>query len=306
MNYYLMKRSALLLLFALLTHIAHAQTLTLATYQYADNNRIANILPLAQHLKAKTGYEVEAKSYPTVHLLIKAIENNEVDIALINTFGYLLLETSPANLPMEPVLALQVQEGAQDNYKTAIIAPYNSPVSSLPQIKNHAPHTRLMLVNVGSTSGNLVPRLALSNAGLPDAEASFKGVVYGTTHRATIDSVAEGKVGLAAVGSSAYFSFIGKAENARKIKLVWLSSEIPLGPVLVNKRIPASVKNTLISELLQLEKTNPEALLSVKNGWSEAKQAEKFIQIDSSYYSSFKKELGEAVYLQKILKQFIF
>jgi hypothetical protein len=70
--------------------------------------------------------------------------------------------------------------------------------------------------------------------------------------------------------------------------------------------MPASVKTTIIGELLQLEKTNPEALLSVKNGWSEAKQAEKFIQIDSSYYSSFKKELGEAVYLQKILKQFIF
>jgi ABC-type phosphate/phosphonate transport system substrate-binding protein len=130
--------------------------------------------------------------------------------------------------------------------------------------------------------------------------------VYGNTHQATIDSVAEGKVGLAAVGSSAYFSFISTAENARKVKLVWLSPEIPLGPVLVNKRMPASVKTTIIGELLQLEKTNPEALLSVKNGWSEAKQAEKFIQIDSSYYSSFKKELGEAVYLQKILKQFIF
>jgi phosphate/phosphite/phosphonate ABC transporter binding protein len=293
------------LLFIFFAHFASAQTLTLATYQYADNNRIANILPLALHLKEKLGYKVEAKSYATVHLLIEAIKNNEVDIALINTFGYLLLESSSGEFPMDPVLALQVKAAA-DNYKTAIVAAYNSPISSLQAIKNYAAHIRLMLVNIGSTSGNLVPRLALSSVGLPNAESDFKGFSYGKTHKATIDSVAAGKVELAAVGSSEYFSFISSTQNINKIRLIWLSPEIPLGPVLVNKNIPAPLKEALIKEFLQLEVSNPQALLSVKDGWSEAKQAEKFTRIDGNYYMPFKKQLGEGVYLQKILKQFIY
>ncbi len=74
---------------------AKAQTITLATYQYADNDRLANIQPLADFLKEKCHVNVKVKSYPTVHLFIQALQNNEVDIALINTFGYLLLGASP-------------------------------------------------------------------------------------------------------------------------------------------------------------------------------------------------------------------
>ncbi|MFC5540005.1 phosphate/phosphite/phosphonate ABC transporter substrate-binding protein, partial [Rhodocytophaga aerolata] len=212
---------------------------------------------------------------------------------------------SSGEFPMDPLVALQVKQGTEDNYKTAIVAAYSSPITSLHQIKKYAARSRLMLVNIRSTSGNLVPRLALSSTGLAEAENSFQQVSYGITHRATIDSVAEAKVELAAVGSTEYFSFISKAENSNKIRLLWLSPEIPLGPVLVNKNIPASGREGLINALLQLHESNPQALMYVKDGWSEAKQAEKFIRIDSSYYHPFKKQIGAGVNLEKILKQFL-
>ena len=102
-------------LFLVFAVASEAQPLVIATYQYADNNRIANIQPLADHLAAKTGKAVEVKSYPTVHLLIEAIQKNEVDIALINSFGYFMLEASPTSYPMKPYAGLRVKENAKDN-----------------------------------------------------------------------------------------------------------------------------------------------------------------------------------------------
>ena len=110
--------------------IAAAQDLRIATYQYADNNRIANIAPLAAHLKANYGINSTVHSYPTVHTFIAAIRNGEVDIALINTFGYFLLEASGKPYPMQPVLALEVPATARDNYKTAFLVNQTSAITT--------------------------------------------------------------------------------------------------------------------------------------------------------------------------------
>ena len=102
--------------FALFFVSAEAQSLRIATYQYADNNRIANIQPFADQLKRRYAIDATIKSYPTVHAFIEAIRKDEVDIALINTFGYFLLQASGRDYPMQPLLALEVNDTAKDNY----------------------------------------------------------------------------------------------------------------------------------------------------------------------------------------------
>ena len=106
-----MKKITLLVVFLSSVIALQAQAIRIATYQYADNNRIKNIQPFADHLKSKYGYETSVKSYPTVHAFIDAIQKNEVDIAFINSFGYLLLEASGKQYPMHPVAALEVKSG---------------------------------------------------------------------------------------------------------------------------------------------------------------------------------------------------
>ncbi len=299
-----MIRYYLLLLVCFTCVCSTAQQLTLATYQYADNNRLQNITPLATHLQNTLGIKVNVKSYPTVHSFIEAIQNNEVDIALINTFGYLLLNASDKKYDMKPMLALQVRPGTKDNYTTAIVAPASSAINSIKDIAKYAVHTKLILVSPGSTSGNLVPRLALSSVGIAEPEKKFSSVVYGKTHAATIDSVATGNEALAAMGSAEYFSFISKMENKEKIKLVWLSPEIPLGPVLIKKSLDKTLQQKITDCFLQLHQQNDEALQKVKTGWSEAKHAEKYIIITDSYYNPFRKQLGKKKDLKRILEQF--
>ena len=281
-----------------------SQTIRLATYRYASNDRIANISPLGQQLEKALGTSVTVKSYNTVHEFIDGIRNNEVDIALINTFGYLLLEASDKSFPMLPKLALEVKADAKDNYKTVIAARSNVPVATLSDLSSRAGTLRMSFVAEGSTSGNLVPRLALSGAGINNPEKSFRKWSYSGNHATAIELLLKDSTDIAAMGHTEYEKLQADPVKAKQLKQIWLSPEIPLGPVLLNKKLSPAQQQRIIDCFLTLEQTNEPALSAVKAGWSEAKQATHYISIGADFYTPFKSTLGSPVYLQEILRRF--
>ncbi|MBC6368147.1 phosphate/phosphite/phosphonate ABC transporter substrate-binding protein [Algoriphagus sp. AK58] len=299
-----MKSLTTLILVFLLAFAAKGQELILATYRYAENDRIKNITPLADEISRQTGMQVSVKSYPTVHEFVQAIQNDEVDIALINTLGYLLLESSNSAYSMYPSLVLQIRDNAKDNYKTAIVSSTASGIRTLADAKQQAEQTNLLLVSPGSTSGNLVPRLIFNSIGIQSPESVFKSTSYGKTHRATLEAVVDGKVELGALGSNEFFESQKNPELAKKIHLVWLSPEIPLGPVLLHKKIDTKTAKAIQNIFLNLHESNKAALEAVKSGWSEASQTDQYSAIGKDYYNSFLNQSGDNKGMEKILKQF--
>jgi phosphonate transport system substrate-binding protein len=299
-----MKKIALSTLLFFLIQALSAQV-RIATYQYADNNRIANIEPFAKYLQDGYGIQAQVRSYPTVHAFIDAIRNDEVDIALINTFGYFLLQAADKPYPMRPLLTLAVSDDAKDNYKTAFLSSPSSTIRSLQEIKKVAAKTRLALVAKGSTSGNMLPRLAFSYAGIRDAEQSFSKVMYAGTHAKAIDALLNGEADLATMGLTEYQRYLSRDSSyASKLRLVWVSPEIPLGPVLFNKKLTQEQQATIRKAFLDLNEKKPEALSAIKAGWSEAKQATNYIDITDAFYDPFRKVLGNQKDLERILRQF--
>ncbi len=294
-----MKKLVLILLCLITTELIHAQKIVLATYQYADNNRIKNIQPLADLISKRTGWKVETKSYPTVHKFIEGLQKNEVDIALINTFGYLLLDASSVKHRMNPYAVMKVKDGSQDNYKTSFVSSADLNINNLQELLPKAKEVNLFLVAPGSTSGNLVPRLALGALGIEDPESKFKSVSYGKTHKGTIEKIATNSNSAGAFGSSEYHNFPAKD----KVKLIWESPEIPLGPLMIHDRIRHDQRKIILDLLLQLKENDP-VLQSVKSGWTEARQAEKYILINSGYYFPFKNQFGDEKIMASILQKF--
>ncbi|MEM9362540.1 MAG: PhnD/SsuA/transferrin family substrate-binding protein [Bacteroidota bacterium] len=276
--------------------------LVLATYTYSSNNRIANLEPLSKELSQLLERPVKIISYPDVPNFISGIKSNQVDIALINTLGYLLL--SMDNKHMEPIATLKIRENAVDNYKTVLLG--NSlRVNHFDVVKNNPEKLSISFVAPGSTSGNLVPRLFLSSNGIHFPENKFKKVDYAGTHQAAITRLLDDETDICALGSNEYFKQLEKDSTlSQSTSLLWISSEIPLGPVLINNKIQDYEKESIINLLSNLHETHPEVLKAIKAGWSEARQAEKFLPITDKYYDDFRRINGKNSNLSEILNFF--
>jgi len=279
------------------------QPLRLATYTYSTNNRINNLKPLSQELEKVLNRPVHIKSYPDVTSFIEGIKSDEVDVGLINTLGYLLLSLDNKN--MEPVATLKVKKDAMDNYKTVLLT-NNKKINDLNALKNNSDNLSMMFVAEGSTSGNLVPRLLLSSIGIKSPENHFKEVKYGGNHTSTFSKLIDGESDICAIGSNEYFKQI-QADSTllNSHKLLWISEEIPLGPLLLNNSLTDSDRGKIIGLFLNLHKDNFTTLQSIKEGWSEAKQADKFYPIDDDYYDNFRMVSGNTTDLSHILDLFV-
>lgn len=302
------KNTILVLLTALISLLQagcknNIQPLRLATYTYSTNNRIDNLKPLSKELEGVLKRSVLIKSYPDVASFIEGIKSDEVDVGLINTLGYLLLSLDNKN--MEPIATLKVEKNAIDNYKTVLLT-NNDSINNLNVLRNNSNSLSIMFVAEGSTSGNLVPRLLLSSIGIKSPENQFREVKYGGNHTSTFSKLIEGKSDICAIGSNEYFKQI-QADSTllSSNKLLWISEEIPLGPVLLNNSLTKSDKENITDLFLNLHKDNFTALQSIKEGWSEAKQAERFYPIADSYYDNFRMVNGNTTDLSDILDLFV-
>ncbi len=275
----------------------------MATYTYSTNDRLKNLQPLADDLAEQLKRPVSTTSYPDVASFIKGLKSNSVDIALINTLGYLLLSLN--NEHMNPVAVLKVRQDAVDNYKTVLLTT-KMDIADLDDVKEKASGLSMMFVAEGSTSGNLVPRLLFSSMGLNAPKQQFKHVSYGGNHTSTLERLLAGEADLCAIGSNEYFKQL-KADSTLKTatRLLWISKEIPLGPVLLNKRLANDEQQQITKRLLQLHDADASVLQSIKAGWSEAKQAEKFYAITDNYYDNFRMVNGNTTDLAEILAAFV-
>jgi phosphate/phosphite/phosphonate ABC transporter binding protein len=275
------------------------QTLVIATYQYGENTRVQNIQPFATHLSEVAELPTEVKSYPTVAHLLQAMKNGEVDIAFINTFGYLMLQEQTK--AYEISAALHLPSEAASVYKTIIVSNKKHRIRTLENGVKFASDNLLVLVSPGSTSGNLVPRLKLASMMDGEPEPAFVEVQYREQHYLALQMALGDEFALAAFGSEEYYKL---GADTVKLDKLWESPPIPLGPVVCKKALSSQLKELLQQTLLQLHEENSSALEAAKAGWTEAKPADYFIKIDDSYYDDLINLAGDKARAMKIIRKF--
>ena len=293
----------LLSLLLILSTFGFSQKLIIATYRYAENDRVRNITPFADHFAKTCGCEVQVKSYESVAALLAAMDQGEPSIVFINTFGYLMLREKNQNY--QPSASLQIAENKKSNYQSVMVASQASGIKSLDDLKVNAATRSLLLVNAGSTSGNLVPRILLSSLGLLDAEKSFKQVTYTRNHLLTLKQIAEGKGDVGAFGSEEYDKALkADPEMVKKVTLLWTSDDIPLGPVVYKKELSRQQHKCLETTLLELHEKNPAALEGIKGGWTEAYPTNRFGKANDRDYENWLKKTGNAAAALEIIRKF--
>lgn len=279
---------------------AEPKELVFATYTYSANDRLANLKPLAQWLTETTGMPVRAVSYPTVQALITAIMADSVDIAMMNTSGYLVLHKNHPGVA-EPVVNLEMGNDSVTNYASCLISSHQSGIKSMSELKEAVTKYSFALVNKSSTSGNLVPRLLLNDAGIPKAEDKFN-VYYAGTHKQVVTDVSEGKADLGGCGCTEVAGTGSGDMDDVKFVVVGIYDNTPLGPVVFSNKMEKATRDSIQAKLLAVHKKSPSVFNNFCQGWTEFKQATRFKPVSDSSYNTFRGMFGKNEDLWKMIE----
>jgi phosphonate transport system substrate-binding protein len=109
-----------------------------------------------------------------------------------------------------------------------------------------------------STSGHLMPRSNLLNAGI-DPEKDFKRIAYSGAHDATIASVVSGKVDAAALDITVWRKFVGEGKvNTKEVDVFFTTPPFYNYNWAVHADMPADLRNKVQQALLALDPSTPE------------------------------------------------
>lgn len=281
-----------------------ADTLTLATYTYSTNNRLQNIAPLGAFLERQLHRPVRTLSFPDPPSLANAVKSGVVDIAVMNTFGYLLLTASPKQKGV-PVATFRIPAGKSSNYRTIVLARNGLEITGKVWLRNKAKTLAVAFVSPGSTTGNLIPRLYFASQGIADAESAFARVVYAGTHAEALNLVRTGKVDIAALASEVYEnSSSDSLQTSQKLTTLWTSPDIKLGPVVVKSSLSVSEQKAITKQLVGIERTAPEAFTALRDGWTEAKLADALVPTNDRYYDDVRRMFGEPKKAAELIAKF--
>lgn len=273
--------------------------LVLGTYTYASNNRLSSLEALAGYLHREAGLTVTVKSYPNVPALLNAIRADSVQLAVLNTVGYLLQQRHDAGR-MIPLLNLNLGMDTATQYGGCIIAARSTDILQLPQLRNAARYT-LALVAPSSTSGNLVPRLLLNSIGITDAASRFD-TYYAGTHQQAVADVLSGKAQLAGCGCAEVDTAKLYQGFDRKAVVVASFNDIPLGPLAYHHKLPPVVVEKVQWALLRIHEKDATRFRVFCSGWTEFRKAKSFQPVQDHAYDPFRRMFGNNESLWQLIQ----
>lgn len=257
--------------------------LTVATYAYTGIDRKAAITPLGKILGHELNKSVEIKVYKSPSDLIEAVENNRVDIAVPNLFGF--LDAKKRNLDAKPIAVPDVPLEKASRYRSVLVVSSKSFIKSELDLRENADKMRAVLVWADSTSGGIVPMGRLREIGIDDPMEQFKSFDFAGSHEKSLNALITGKADLAGLAGGVLEKSIGVAPKIRdQIKVIWSSPPIPIGPILCVNSETVSC-HSVSDILLDVHNKDLQVLRALNTGWPEYGNATTLIPPDPKVYA---------------------
>jgi len=265
-----MKPIALLLLWLLLTFFtlfAQAQdTLYLAFGSNIDQSEQNKALVSA--LCAYLAEELHVPLYPVMTkgagAFVEICRTQQIDIALVNTLGYVLAKYQ---MDIEPLLVVATPDGKPIAYRSCLLANAQSGIESVDELMEQGSRQVFLFVNPGSTSGHLIPRLQLKRLGL-EPELVFQDIAFGGDHKTTARLIAEGEFQVGACSYTDLEAMIAAGKlDASQLKILWKSEPIVNGPVAVRTSLSVEMKEKIAAAFKNMPLKKPDLHEKVIHLW---------------------------------------
>ena len=200
---------------------------------------------------------------------VNALGAEKIDIAWLGPLSYLYAHEKYG----AKVILSQLTDQGHKTYKSYIITNKNTNITTLqdPRLR----HRKFALVDVLSTSGNLVPRYELKQAGIdPDSDLTC---VYRASHEKVLDDVRNGNYLAGAVSSDAYDAYVAKGSYQNNFVILKQSMDIPQGAIALRKDIQLYDTLRIEDALFSIEENDP-AILNTMGIGGFAKATDKTYQ----------------------------
>ncbi|MFI7292004.1 phosphate/phosphite/phosphonate ABC transporter substrate-binding protein [Streptomyces anulatus] len=207
----------------------------------------AKLTPAAKVLAEALGDSLDCPVELTVTedyaAAVLAMENRKLDIGIFGPLGFVFAHQ---RADAEALASFGDTNGKLSSYTAGIWVPEDSRITSVKELGGHS----LALGSVGSTSGDALPRQALTDAGLKKNDVK---VTYAGGHPEALLALANNTVDAAEINSQQLASATDAGTfDPSKFRKVWTSEPIPNDPITVRGDHDKAFKTAVRDALLQL------------------------------------------------------
>jgi phosphonate transport system substrate-binding protein len=231
--------------------LSHAQQVFRVTTipEEAATEQVRKFTPLAAYLEKKLGMKVEFTPVSDYPAAVEALVNKKVDLVWFGGFTYV-----QAQLRSGGKIIPIAQREEDTKFQSVFIAKTDSGIKTLADMKGK----QVSFGSQSSTSGHLMPRSNLLNAGI-NPEKDFKRIAYSGAHDATIASVVSGKVDAAALDITVWRKFVAENKvNTKEVDVFFTTPPFYNYNWAVHADMPADLRNKVQQALLALDPSTPE------------------------------------------------
>lgn len=254
-----------------------------------ESDQVRNTQCVADGLKAATGVsDVQIFPSPDYNGVIQGLLGGTIDIASMGASSYAAIYLKDPNAVM-PILTTAGSDGST-GYYSVMVARKDSGMTTLEDMKGK----KLGFADPDSTSGYLVPNVALPKAlGMP-VDQFFGSTGFGGGHENLVLAVLDGQFD----AGTTWTSGVGEWEEGftagnlhqmvakgsldmDDIVELWRSPLIPNGPLMVSSKLPSDMAAKVKAYFMDLPTQDPECFKGYSQGDNTG-----YVEVDPSFYET--------------------
>lgn len=195
----------------------------------------------ADELSKATGMEVQTIASTNYDEIVAGLRDNKIQLAWMGSKSALAAVEDGKST----IFAQMVKADGSKGYVSYLITSATSPIKSIDDVVAQAKRYSFADGEASSTSGYLVPAYYLFSKRKIDINKTFSRVTTGN-HESHLNAILAGQVDVATYNSEE-LDRLKKEQpaQAKKIKVIWTSPQIPNDPILYRKDLSPALKSKL-------------------------------------------------------------
>ncbi|MFO7765213.1 MAG: phosphate/phosphite/phosphonate ABC transporter substrate-binding protein [Pelovirga sp.] len=233
--------------------------------------------PVTDRLARLTGKKISFFMPTSYASVVEGLLSKYVDVAVLGPYSYVIANEKDSSVEVFATYAKQKGHMQEEGpgYRAALISKKGSKFNTIESLKG----ATVGLVDPGSTSGNLMPRVVFSRDVSVDFDEYFGRVAYTGSHELSTIAVNEGRVDAAFVATHRFDNVVNRGDIALDdVNILWQSKPIPQDPFVFRGNLCDEVKDEIRATFLALN-DEPEAQTFLENVKSN-----RFVAMSSEDY----------------------